>query len=197
MRVKTKWEWQKLAFSLNEKWESKIWLWKQKVRMWVRVRVALKVGKRDRDCSLWNEMREMPGGEGRGAAAGRVRPGGGRGLSFQTRWARTRGATTCRSSSATCLSCARTPCSTKALFAGQKAQELDPELTAYEHFFFLDLFILKNEKWELALRWECLWKKKVRISFEVRMPLREKWESFFWVLARKLRIRVGCTLRFL
>ena len=179
MRVKTKWEWQKLAFSLNEKWESKIWLWKQKVRMWVRVRVALKVGKRDRDCSLWNEMREMPGGEGRGSAAGRVRPGGGRGLSFQTRWARTRGATTCRSSSATCLSCARTPCSTKALFAGQKAQELDPELAAYEHFFFLDLFILK-------------W--KVRISFEVRMSLREKWESIFWVLATKVRTRVGVTL---
>ena len=94
-------------------------------------------------------------------------------------WARTRGATTCRSSSATCLSCARTPCSTKALFAGQKAQELDPELAAYEHFFFLDLFILK-------------W--KVRISFEVRMSLREKWESIFWVLATKVRTRVGVTL---
>ena len=39
---------------------------------------------------------------------------------------------------------ARTPCSTKALFAGQKAQELDPELAAYEHFFFLDLFIFNK-----------------------------------------------------
>ena len=59
MRVKTKWEWQKLPFSFNEKWESKIWLWKQKVRMGVRVRVAFKVGKWDRDCSLWkSRLRE-------------------------------------------------------------------------------------------------------------------------------------------